>query len=418
MAASFNSRPAIARSDVLLFVGSAFCFGILYLWAGIAVQAQDTTEADGIIGPAVDWSLESQVSLGLDADINRQLEAGNQDTGLIVDIDGGFVLQATAKRSEISADFGVSRTFFVGDEDTGDAQRLDPRFAISGSYRGKTYTLSGQAGFDFRPTSFTQDEDTGLTNDETTQLTVNYETDLMLQLDRLNQLTISSNVEVIDFTDPAPGLVATRTFGGELEWQHQLTETTELTITGGGRYFTAQNPEDTQSQTFDFSLGLSHQRTSRHTFGVNAGLTAVRTEERNAVGFRESDFTVGFTGGASLDYSLKSLTIAVDLTQSIDPSATGALQSFSRIGGTLNYDINDQESLGISANYFLRSPLSNGDGATLQSFNIGPTYTLDLTDDAQLATGYLFRLNDDSVTGNAIGHRVFLTLSHDFELVP
>lgn len=415
MALRLGSWTAYSR-----FVGywrQTACALVSGLCVSSLVQAQESVPQ--IFGPAVDWSLESQVTLRLEGDVNRSLQPGSQQTGATLGLDGGFTLAAEGKRSEAALDFGVARFFFLGADqpNTNNTQRLDPRFGLSGSYSGKTYTLSGDFGFDFQPTSFTQAEDTGLTNDETTQLSINYDSSLSLELDRLNQLVFSTEFRAIEFTDPVPDLVATRTFGADVAWERQLSETTTLTVSGGGRYFRAQNPTETKSQTFDFSLGLTHQRTRRHSFGLDVGVTAVRTVELSPIGLRETDINVGATGGVSFDYELETLNIGINLTQSVDPSATGALQSFTRLDSSLSYTINDQEDLGLTSGYFFRSPISGG-GSTLHSFSVGPTYTLNLTEEAQLSAGYLFRMNQDSDTGNAVGHRVFLTLTQNFDVLP
>lgn len=420
MTARLETGSAIDWSGWQIRNGLAACCAALCFCSGFAVQAQDTSASDGTSGPAVNWSLKSKIGLKLDGDINRQLNAGVQDSGITLGVDAGLILGAEAKRGDAKLDFGVSRTFFLGEDQpaTDNAEGLDPRLSLSGTYRGKSYMLSGDLGFAFQPTSFTQDEDTGITNDETTQLTINYDAGLLLELNRVNQLTISTDSRIVDFSDPAPDLVPTRTFGADIAWQHSLTKTTTLTVTGGGRYFTAQNPQDTKSTTIDVTVGLEHQRTRRHTFGWTAGVTAVRTNEIGALGFRETEFTFGATGAASLGYALKNLKVRLELSQSVDPSANGALQSFTRARSDLSYDVNEREQLGLRANLFRRTPLSDGTTSTLHSFTIGPTYSLELLPETMLTMGYLFRMKDDSVSGNATGHRVFLTLTQNFEIFP
>ncbi len=417
MAAQLNPRPAPARPGRQWWRPITVCAIVISLCIASPLHAQEN--APQIFGPAVDWSLAGQFKLGLEGDINRRLESNNQRTSLTLDFDGGLTLEAQTKRSEISLDLGVQRFFFLGENQPSNdnTQQLDPRFALSGNYRGKTYTVSGDFGFDFRPTSFTQTDDTGITDADTTQLTISYDNSLSLELSRLNQLIFSTNFQAVDFTDPAPGLVATRTFGGSVAWQHQVSETTTLTLSSGGRFFRAQNLQETKSQTFDFSLGLEHQRTRRHTFGLDIGLTTIRTVALNSVGIRETDLTLGVTGGASFEYALKSLSIGIGLTQSVDPSATGELQSFTRLNSTADYTINDQEQIGLNVNYTLRTPVS-GDGGTFQAFNVGPNYSLDLTEQATLSAGYLFRMSQGSTGGLNTGQRIFLTLTQNFDVLP
>ena len=67
-----------------------------------------------------------------------------------------------------------------------------------------------------------------------------------------------------------------------------------------------------------------------------------------------------------------------------------------------------------------RSPFTGSTAgvSTLSTLSMGATYSLALTREANLSVGYLFRAVDDSLTGFASGHEVFLTLSHDFTFLP
>ena len=126
---------------------------------------------------------------------------------------------------------------------------------------------------------------------------------------------------------------------------------------------------------------------------------------------------MGFSGSAGFGYRLKDIGIDLSLSQGIDPSATGQLQSFSRIGGGFTWDITEDETLALTTNLSYRSPFSGG-GSTLGTLTTGATYSLALTREARLSLGYTFRASDDSVTGFASGHQLFVTLSHDFTFLP
>lgn len=368
-------------------------------------------------GPAADWSLRGTASARIAGDINRSMQPGNHDTLLTTALDAGLVLDVETKRALFSFNTGLARTLFIGEDQptTDNAERLDPRFSVNGSYRGKTYVLSGNFGFDFQPTSFTQADDTGILNDETTQLTVNYAASLALELDKITTLTLGTDAQLIDFTDPAPGLTATRTFGGSATWSRRLSETTSVNINGGVRHFRSDNPQRTRSQTFDLSTGISHQRTRRHKFGVNAGLSLVRTVEQFPGLPQATDFDLSATGGVTFEYLLKDQSLQLSLSQSVDPSSSGGLQVSTRLTGGYSWSINELESLSVNAGYSHRSAVS-GTG-TLQSLSFTPSYNLALTRDVSLSLGYSFRINENGQSGTAIGQQVFLALNYNFDIL-
>lgn len=370
-------------------------------------------------GPAVDWSLRGTTSARITADTNRGLSADEQEALLTMALDAGLVLDAETKRTLLSFNTGLSRVFFFGEgrPDSNAAQRIDPRFAVSGAYRGKTYTVSGNAGFDFQPTSFTQTDDTGIIDDETTQLTVSYANSLSLQLDELNALVIGTSAQVIDFTDDVEGLNATRTFGASLAWNRQISETTSISLSGGFRQFLSDADEN-DSQTLDISAGLTHQRTRRHSFSLGLGASAVRSTDSNQTSAGDDDLDLNMNGNFGFTYSANdALRAALTLSQGVDPSSTGELQSFTRFGGTIGYSLNDRQSLSLGTNYTRRAPIS-GDGETFQTFTLTPGYSLQLAPDVSLSTGYAFVLQSDDTDGFASGHRIFMQLSKGFDLKP
>lgn len=365
----------------------------------------------------MDWSLNGTTSARITVDNNRELSADEQEALLTMVLDAGLILDAETKRTLLSFNTGLSRVFFFGEgrPDSNTTQRIDPRFAVSGTYRGKTYTVSGTAGFDFQPTSFTQADDTGITDDETTQLTVSYATSLNLQLDELNSLIIGTSAQVIDFTDDVEGLNATRTFGASLAWNGQISETTSVALSGGFRQFLS-DANGNDSQTFDISAGLSHRRTSRHSFNLGLGASAVRSTNSDQTSTEDNDFDLNMSGNFGFTYSANdALRAGLTLSQGVDPSSTGELQGFTRIGGTLRYQLDSTQSLNLGANYTRRTPIS-GDGETFQTFTLAPGYSLQLAPDVSLSTGYSFVIQSDDADGFASGHRISLQLSKGFDL--
>ena len=357
-------------------------------------------------GPGVDWSLSGRAAYIVTGDINRDLEPDNQEKLLTNALEAGLVLDAETKRSLISTELGLRASHFLGEDPELDGEtRLDPRVAVRGSYRGKTYTVDGAFGLDVEQASLAQADDTGISAGDTTQFTVNYSILLAQQLDELNTLSIGSTGTAIDFSEDTDGVGA--------GWEHRLTETSTALFDVGARQFDADDLVNTQSHTLDLLLSLSHRRTSRHTFGASIGVTAVRTETDGT----ETDEDLSLVGGASLDYLFKNGTVGVDFSQSVEPSAEGELQSFSRLTSALSYDVNNHERLNLFAALSRRTPLG-GIGDTYDFYTVGANYGIDVADSVEMTFGYSFQGNNDSAAGAATGHQVLLSLGKSFDLIP
>ncbi len=374
--------------------------------------------------PAVgaDWSLNGQVSQTFSAETNRGLENPSEGTVYGSTTSLGLTLGADTKRSSFRLSGGVDGSVFFGPGDTEDLNQINPRnLAFDHAYQGKTYTFSQGFSFDAQQTSDTQLEDTGITEDETTQFTVSYGADLALRIDAITLITFALSASAIEFAEDTPGLTATRTIGYTVGLSHELTSTTSLNLNAGARLFTADDAENTRSGVFDIGLGLTHQRTPRHTFGLNGGVSLVRDIERITGG--TSDFTAAGTGGASFAYTTGNFNAGLSLTQSVDPSSAGELQSFTRLGGNLDYAINDLESVGMTLALARRTSIGDSDAvgtaddSDAETLSLGANYSLRLGAETSLGLGYAFNLTRDSIDGTASGHRVFLTLSRALSLL-
>lgn len=387
-------------------------FGILL--AGCAPDA----------GPAADWTHEARIAGTLRADSNPDLDARSE--GLLTNsVETGVLLSAETKRGLFAADLGMTASYFLGeDEDLAGTGRVDPRLSVRAAYRGKTYTATASASVRTQSTAFSNlvelgegevigpPEDVFATADENaTEILANVSTSLALDLDPRNRLTFGVDGGLTEFSETVAGLVPTRTIGGTVGWQHQLSETSAARLSTGLRRFDAD--DGTTSDTLDLKAGLTTRRTPRHVFTLGAGVSAVRSTEQATGGSPE--FDLAFTGDAALAYQLKRLSAELAVSQGVDPSTTeGALQAFTRASGTLSYDVTRFQRVGATVAYTRRAPLS-GQGDVAQQVSLGPNYSFTLGPDTVLSLGYLFRLNQDEADGMATGNQVFLTLGHDLD---
>lgn len=367
------------------------------------------------VGPGVDWSLSGRTSYRVTGDINRDLDPGSQEALLTQAVTAGLILDAETKRALVSAELGLTASHFLGEDPDLDGEtRLDPSLNLRGTYRGKRYTVNAALGLDIQEASVAQTDDTGTTESDTTQFSVRYSTGLEQQIDQLNTFILSSSGTLIDFSEASADLTPSVTFGLGAGWRRQLTETSTLTLTTGLRQFMADDTENTRSQVLDLLASLSHQRTSRHTFGGSLGSSFVRTKADG----EGVDFEVGLTGGVSFDYRFSEFALDLDLSQAIEPSSEGELQAFSRFGMTLSYDINAHERINLAGDLSRRAPLGSGGSSTLDRLSLATTYSYALSEATQLSLGYVFQGSRDSDDGTAFGHRIFLSAERRFDVVP
>ena len=393
--------PAARLSGALLSV--AFCVA-----CDLAV-AQDGSA----FGPGVDWSATATTRISIEGDINRDLDAGNQERLLSEALDAGLVIDAETRRALLTAELGLEARYFLGqDDDVDGTGRVDPRFTLRHIWTGKSYTFESNAGVTLSQASFTQLDDTGTSDATTTQISVTYGADLTQELSEVSAIVIGFEGSMIDFSEQSAGLIPSNTIGASIGWTRALSEATDLTLSAGLRNFSADNAASTRSQTLDLLATLAHRRTSRHDFTFSLGLSGVRTEEFGA----GIDFDVGVTGGLGLDYTLQNLTTEFSFDQSVEPSSEGSLQSFSRIASALRYSINDRERLSVALSFSRRSPLG-GTGDSLEFLSIRPVYAWDIAEQTEFSIGYEFRMSRDSALGTAVGHQVFIALERDFDLL-
>lgn len=369
-------------------------------------------------GPAVDWKLRSQLGLRTEVDINRGPSAADDEILLTQALDAGLVLNAETKRALFSADLGIAARYFAGEDDTQSGTgRVDPSFALGAAYRGKNTTLSTDVSLRPTSTEISQIEDTGVIDQNVTQFNADAGVSLSHRLDDRNQVSVGVNGSVVRFSEDLEDLIPTELIGLSLGWGRSLTETSTLNLSAGLRHFVADDEAGTRSQTLDVSAGLNHERTSRHTLNVTLGSTAVRTIEKAQAG--DPVLSIGLTGGLGFDYTLKNFRAGLSLTQGVEPSAVGALQSFTRASGSLGYQLTNLQSLGLTLGFTRRTPLSGGDDdeETLETISLGPVYSLRLDPETSMSLSYLFRLSRDSVDGMSSGHRVFLSVNRDFAIL-
>ena len=176
--------------------------------------------------------------------------------------------------------------------------------------------------------------------------------------------------------------------------------------------FDSSGASGRKSRTVSAQAGIQHLRTSRHSLGASGGLSFVSSDLSNG----DSSTQIGFVGSGSFNYKLDEFSAGLSVSQSVQPSSEGELNSLTSLSGDISYRINSLQSLGFRINYTRRSDISGG-GDILQFVTLGPSYNYSLTKDSSLSLGYQFRLRDEVASDVVTGHQVMLTLAHDLTLL-
>ena len=384
--------------------GSHILAGVAALAAMVACAPQAYAE---------DWSITGFLRQTFEAETNRRLDSNTGGAVYGSTTGVNVTVNRETKRTLTSVRASLDGVLFTGSADADGLDRLQPNLDVSHTYRGKTTTLTANANISRQSVSETQFEDSGIVDVNADQITGAYNIGLDWRADQRTTVNFGTTGRIVDFSRSIGSLTPTRTFGVTGRVSRQVTATTNFSVNSGFRFTESDNAQNSSSQIVDLGVGITHDRTSRHKLGANAGVSAVFSDDN----LGPSDTSFGFNGGATLDYTGKTVTGSVGVSQAVDASNTGEVSAFSRFTGTLAYSINNLQSVNFNAALTRRSDVDGG-GDVRHFFSAGPTFSYRLTQDASISLGYSFRLDDDEDADIETSHRVFLTLSRNFTLLP
>jgi hypothetical protein len=369
---------------------------------------------------AVEWIVGGSVAQRVGADSNPELEEEG-DPGLRATTALGIDITALTPTTQWQIETGASGTVGVGgDDDTDELNQISPNFAAAVSHNGKYVDTGASFAFDMQPSSFAQFEETGVTEGDATQMTVRLAADAAYAIDPRNRLSVGGFGRVIRFTGGSTTLVPTTTYGTNLAWIRALGPVTEGSLTFGIRRFTSESVENPESLTFSVAAGAGHAVNRRLSFDGSLGLTATRTTQTQ-LGEREAEFALGALGDLAVIWAPEPDTqFTLALSHGLEPSSRGELQTTTALGLGVQHSVNSWMSGGVSA---LVQRQSSGGGfeeeedtqRTLAS--ISPSLVFSLAPDWALRTGYALVVEREGES-DAMSNQVFMTLTHQFDILP
>lgn len=241
---------------------------------------------------------------------------------------------------------------------------------------------------------------------------------------RADSFGLNLDASRVDFFDGGTSLVPNTNIALSGNWSRVLTRRWTGTLDGRLGYFTADSAENVQSVFATANAGFTYTPLRRLSFSGSLGAAFSRTERNDLTlpgNPRVTDTVFSATGVLSFSYTppIRDLAVTFSLTQNVQPSSLGALQNTTALNASATYTINRAASLGLNARAQLQSDLGSGfgfDNATV-SLRLGPSYSYQLTRDSALQLGYTLDYTDRPGTGDALSHTVFLSLSHNFNLL-
>ena len=223
-------------------------------------------------------------------------------------------------------------------------------------------------------------------------------------LNRTTSVAVSANYGTVQFSPSTVSLVDTTNYGISATMNHQVSQRTRVSLTGGLSFFEPDTGLD--AVTTSVGGGVNHALDRTTTVNANFGIALSETDLSGGGSNTDSNFTHGF----GLSRQLPSGSLTASLRQQIVPSASGALQVNTGLRAGYSERINQRERFGLNASYDIQEGLSGSGSTTFLS--VTPNYSVQLGPDVSASAAYSLQRND---AGN-FAQSLNFSLSKDFNL--
>jgi hypothetical protein len=238
-------------------------------------------------------------------------------------------------------------------------------------------------------------------------------------VNKRNSLSLSfttSKVDYIDGTTSSTPFMQTAVSTG---WTGQLTPTVSSGLTASLSSYVSDAVDERSSYTLNLSGNggwkVNQRLSLSSSLGPSLSLTS-RTVNGEAV--ETTDVSARVSAG--LSYVLSDTQLSASLSNGVQPTSLGATANVASLSANLSHKVNELSSIGVNGALSYRTAMSQQDAATVSdqmSLSARATYSYALTSDVDATLGYGFRWQDQATT-SPMSHKVFLTLSRSFTLLP
>lgn len=380
------------------------------------------------------WSLTAAVSEDLRVLTNPDLDPDEGDeVSLRATTRLGATLTRRSRTATLTLDGSLSPVLAEDMPDTALgilAPALGGRLAVQGRRVALTARVNGR----ITPTQFTDQlfglDDQGAIDPTTATLVTGTALQASLAASaglswtatRRDTLGFDLGASRVDFFEGNTTLVPATSLDATASWSRRLTPSLDGSFSAGLGWFEAESVENPQSVTFDSTAGLAWQVNARLRLTGGLGFTLARTEQIDTAlpgNPRVSDTAFGLTGNLGLTWAGPDDSLALNVSQGVQPSTLGSLQNTTRLTLSYAHQLNSLTSLGIDGRVQLQTPISAPPGTSDRTLalRIGPYLNYQFDADTALRLGYTLDLSDDEQAGTAISHGVFLSLNRGFNLL-
>ena len=367
---------------------------------------------------AADWSLSGFFSqaLSLDAESGETGDDAGDDVALRSTTDVGARIGAQTKRTSWLLAPGVRGTLSTDSEDD---NSVLPRFNGSVRHVAPRGVFTASLGVVPDFVDETEFDGIGTTERNLIQVSVSGAMGYTHSIDPRQTLSFGLNGAARTFLDDPETLDETQSVGTSLGWGVALTPRTDGSLTASARYFRSDDRTSATGQTFSLVAGVDHAANRRLSVSFSAGPSYTRSTQDDPLvggGFAErTEDSFGVVGSAGLSYAADPRTdFALAFEQSVDQDAEGEIENRSSLGLNISHRIDSVSRVGLGASVGVRTAIS-GDADDTQTFSLGPSYAIDLTDDWSLTAGYRFRTsNDDDGVEYQNSFRISVSRGFDF----
>ncbi len=281
--------------------------------------------------------------------------------------------------------------------------------------------------------------------------------------ERINSRDTSNvgfTVQRRDFVDGGRSQTPSNQFSMATGWQRQISSRLAAGLSFNGSLLKAEGELDTETYTISLSPNLTYAATPNRTFNLSVGpqYSISDRKQRLPGGGLAPDvgYSLGLRVAAGMSYAYDNVRTAFSLSQDVSPNDDGDAVNRTSISASLTQRISATSSLTSSIRAGIETPLDSGStGASEETlavdyraafrqqvntfstidFSLGSGYRDDgadadvvistgagysyrLTEDTGLRLAYDFRMPLGDIDDEDDSHRVGLTLTHAFTLLP
>ncbi len=355
--------------------------------------------------------------LEFDDNISRALnspgEVYGSSTGLATDFNW------RTPRLEISGGAGAEFKKFTGPGKTDNLDSFNQNANLGLTKKSARSEFSIEGSFRSQNSSFSELDDTDITNQDTDRLTYSLISDLSYEINSRNTVNFSGEVTLVDFSKSSTSLTPFVNISAEAGWLHRLTNLTDLLTNIGWSRFSADNAQKTRSDTFSFSSGIAAKLTPRLSIGATVGVDIVNTDQNQIGGgtTSSSQSNLGVQADIGVDYAIQNTQVSFSLSQGTQPSASGEVNQRTTAEFSIGHDINRRSNVGLTASVSRQESVSNSISSTRDLFSIEPKYSYQLAREWSASVAYLF-VKRKTDTGSAQSNKLYFVVTRDLTIDP